>query len=329
MAGRAPPSRSGAPVTRRAVLRAGAALGLLAAVPGCSSPFAGRRLVLATGATEGVYYTLGTALAGVWQDDLDLDVRPDVRSTAGSVDNLAQLTGRTVDVAFSQIDAAAEWLPTIGPTDPRALRALARIYDDVVHLVVPADSPVVTPADLRGRRVSVGAPDSGVSFVALRLLQVVGLVPGTDLRTEQLGITESAAALVDGAIDAFFWVGGLPTQGIAALAGLLPIRLVDLESLVERARTAYPEYAAGTVPARSYAIPEPVTSLLVRNVLLVTADMPDDLAGALVRSLLEAQEILAVTSPAALTIDPRSAIGTQPVALHPGAERFYRAEKDG
>jgi uncharacterized protein len=329
MARRAPPSRSGAPVTRRAVLRAGASLGLLAGLAGCSSPFAGRRLALATGATEGVYYTLGTALAGVWQDALDLDLRPEVRSTAGSVDNLARLAGRTVDIAFSQIDAAVEWLSTTDPTDPRALRALARIYDDVVHLVVPADSAVVTPADLRGRRVSVGAPDSGVSFVALRLLEVAGLVPGTDLRTEQLGITESAAALVDGTVDAFFWVGGLPTQGITALAGMLPIRLVDLETLIDRVRAVYPVYAAGTVPAGSYGIPEPVTSLLVRNVLLVTADMPDDLAGALVRSLFEAQETLAETSPAALTIDPRSAIGTQPVALHPGAERFYRAEKDG
>ncbi len=329
MVGRAPPSRSGAPVTRRAALWTGAALGLLAALAACSSPFAGRRLAVATGSTEGVYYALGTALAGVWQDALDLDVRPEVRSTAGSVDNLARLTGRRVDVAFSQIDAAAGWLSTTGPADPRSLRALARIYDDVVHLVVPADSPVVTPADLRGRRVSVGAPDSGVSLVALRLLEVAGLVPGTDLRAEQLGITESAAALVAGAVDAFFWVGGLPTQGITALAGTLPIRLVDLETLIDPVRAAHPVYAAGTVPARSYDIPEPITTLLVRNVLLVTADMPDDLARALVGSLFEAQETLAETSPAALTIDPRSAIGTQPVPLHPGAEQFYRAEKDG
>jgi uncharacterized protein len=136
-------------------------------------------------------------------------------------------------------------------------------------------------------------------------------------------------ALVNRRIDAFFWSGGRPTQGINELAATTPIRLVDLKSIIPSARQAYPEYAAGTVPAMSYGIPDPVSTLLVRNVLLVTADMPDDLAGALVKALFEAQETLAQTTPIALTIDPRAAIGTQPVPLHAGAERFYRSEKDG
>jgi TRAP-type uncharacterized transport system substrate-binding protein len=91
----------------------------------------------------------------------------------------------------------------------------------------------------------------------------------------------------------------------------------------------YPEYVAGTVPAANYGIPEPVTSLLVRNVLLVTADMPDDLAAALVEALFKARQQLAEVTPIALTIDPRAAIGTQPVPLHPGAQQFYRSEKAG
>jgi TRAP transporter TAXI family solute receptor len=324
VAGRAP--------NRREVLRAGGLLGLLAglttALPACSAPFAGRRLVLATGATQGVYYNLGTALAQLWQHDLGLDVAPEVRSTAGSVDNLLQLDAGKADVVISQIDAAARQLAQLPLDDPRSPRALARIYDDVVHLVVPAASPVTAPVQLRGLRVSTGAPESGVSLVAQRMLEVTGLVAGTDLSAEHLGITESADALRAGRLDAFFWVGGLPTQGITDLAAAMPIRLVDLKAIIGPARAAYPEYAAVTVPAMSYGVPEPSTSLRVRNVLLVTADMPDDLAGALARSLLGGQETLARTSPAALTIDPRSAIGTQPVPLHPGAEAFYRASKD-
>lgn len=312
---------------RRELLRGAALLGLATALAACSSPFAGRRLTLATGATQGVYYGFGTALARVWQHDLGLAAAPEVRSTAGSLDNLQQLGSGDADVAISQIDAAARQLAALAPGDPRSPRALARIYDDVVHLVVPAASPVTTPEQLRGTRVSVGAPDSGVSLVARRLLEVAGLAPGTDLSAEQLGITESAEALIAGRLDAFFWVGGLPTQGITELARAMPIRLVDLETIVGPARKAYPEYAAGTVPATSYGVPAPVTTLLVRNVLLVAADMPDDLAGALAGSLSGAQEALAVTTPA-LTIDPRAAIGTQPVPLHPGAEAFYRGSKD-
>jgi TRAP transporter TAXI family solute receptor len=105
--------------------------------------------------------------------------------------------------------------------------------------------------------------------------------------------------------------------------------LLNLEDMITAVRTAYPAYASGTVPAATYGIPDPITTLLVRNFLLVPASMPDDLASALVEGLFDAQPELAVASPAALTIDSRAAIGTQPVPLHPGAERFFRALKNG
>ncbi|GAA1281135.1 TAXI family TRAP transporter solute-binding subunit [Pseudonocardia aurantiaca] len=314
-------------VDRRTVLRAAGALGLLAAVPACSSPFTGTRLTLATGGTQGVYFQLGNALADVWQSRLDLDTRPEVLSTAGSVDNLQLLTSGAANVAISQVDAAADKLESVPADDQRQLRALARIYDDVVHVVVPASSPARSLGGLRGARVSVGAPESGVAVIARRLLAVAGLSPDTDFQTVQLGINDSVAAMERNEIDAFFWVGGLPTEGVSRLAELRPIRLLDLEDLISPVRAEYPVYAPGTVTAGSYGIPEAIVTLLVRNFLLVRADMPDDLAYALVESLFDAQEKLTAVIPAALTIDPRSAIGTQPVPLHPGAERFFQAVK--
>jgi TRAP transporter TAXI family solute receptor len=312
---------------RRSVLRALGAFGLLAALPACASPFNGVRLTLATGGTQGVYYNLGNALADAWHAQLELDARPTVLSTAGSVDNLDRLASGAADVVFSQVDTAANQLQRIPPGDPRAPRALARIYDDVVHVVVPASSSATTLADLRGTRVSVGAPDSGVQVIAERLLAAAGL-SATDFQAMQLGINESVEAVARGELDAFFWSGGLPTRGVSALAEVRPIRLLNLEDLITPVRAAFPEYAAGTVPAQSYGIPEPITTLLVRNFLLVGASMPDDVANALVEGLFAAQEQLAAASPAALTIDLRAAIGTQPVPLHPGAERFFREEKD-
>src|SRR5918999_716907 len=313
---------------RRSVLRVLGAFGLLAALPGCSSPFDGVRLTLATGGTQGVYYGLGNALADAWHAQLELDARPTVLPTAGSVDNLDKLASGAADVVFSQVDTAANQLQRIPAADPRAPRALARIYDDVVHVVVPATSQAATLADLRGTRVSIGAPDSGVRVIAERLLATAGLSPATDFQAIQLGINESVDAVARGELDAFFWSGGLPTRGVSALAEVRPIRLLNLEDIVTPVRAAFPEYAAGTVPAQSYGIPDPITTLLVRNFLLVRAEMPDDLANALVEGLFAAQEQLAAASPAALTIDLRAAIGTQPVPLHPGAERFFRSEKD-
>jgi uncharacterized protein len=311
----------------RGLLSGAATLGVLG-VPGCSSRFAGVRVTLATGGTQGVYYNLGNSLADAWRAQLGLDARPAVLSTAGSVDNLEKLADRTADVVFSQVDTAADQLARTAADDPCSPRALARIYDDVVHVVVPASSPAVRLADLRGARVSVGAPDSGVRVIAERLLAVAGLSPATDFQALQLGINESVDAVGRGEIDAFFWSGGLPTRGVTALAQTLPIRLLNLEDLITPVRAAYPVYAAGTVPAQSYGIPEPITTLLVRNFLIVRAEMPDDVADALVRGLFAAQEQLAAVSPAALTIDLRAAIGTEPVPLHPGAMRFFRGEKD-
>jgi uncharacterized protein len=317
----------GVEVHRRAVLRGLGVLGLLAAAPACSSPFAGTRLTLASGNTQGVYFALGNALADAWLRRLGLGARPEVLSTAGSVDNLRLLASGEADVVFSQVDTAADELLRSAPDDPRALRALARIYDDVVHVVVPAGSPVTSMTELRGARVSIGAPDSGVTVIADRLLAVAGLSSDSDLQARQLGLDESVAAMARGEIDAFFWSGGLPTRGVGELAAAHPIRLLDLDDVISAVRAAYPVYAPGTVPAASYGIPEPITTLLVRNFLLVSASMQDDVAHALVASMFEAQEQLAAVSPAALTIDPRAAIGTQPVPLHPGAEEFFRAEK--
>lgn len=307
-------------LSRRSLLGAAALLGAAGLLGGCASPFAHARLRIATGGTGGVYFALGTALAQVWQQRLRLDAAPEVLPTAGSVANLSLLVSDAAQVAFSQVDTVAE--------HARELRALARLYDDVVHVVVPASSPVRSVAGLRGLRVSVGAQNSGVSVIARRLLGVAGLTEA-DLRPEQLGINESAAALREGRIDAFFWSGGLPTAGVSELAATTPIRLLDLEDLLPAVQTRYPEYSPGTVPAPAYDTPEPVTTLLVRNVLLVPPAMPDDLAEALVDALFAEQARLAQASPAALTIDTRSAIGTQPVPLHPGAVQFYRSAKTG
>jgi TRAP transporter TAXI family solute receptor len=319
---------SGTPLTRRGALRAMGGLGLLTALTACSSSYTDLRLTVATGSRGGVYYKLGGALATAWGDALAMREPPVVTSTDGSIINLQLLADRKADVAFNQIDTAADHLAHTAPADPRSLRALARIYDDFVHVVVPASSALTSITQLRGARVALGSPGSGVLFMAQRVLQARGIAPEKDLKAVHLGLNESVAAIRKGAIDAFFWSGGLPTPAVADLAKKVPIRLLNLQDDLRPIHAAYPEYAPGTVPVGTYGLTQPVTTLLVHNVLLVRAEMAEDVAYGLVAALFTRQEQIAQASPNAQTIDMRAAIGTQPVPLHPGAERWYREARN-
>ena len=119
----------------------------------------------------------------------------------------------------------------------------------------------------------------------------------------------------------------MPTDGIQALARAVPIRVLDLGDVLPALRARFPVYSVVTIPAATYGLTGPVSTLSVRNVLLTTAAMGDDEAQALVEAAFAEQPRLAQASPAAVTIDSRSAIGTQPIPLHPGAEAFYRSTK--
>jgi TRAP transporter TAXI family solute receptor len=309
-------------LTRRQALgvlgRAGLAAGLGTALVGCGSPFAGARLRIATGSTAGEYYRLGRALAAVWQERLDLTATPEVLSTNGSPANVSLLVTGAAEVAVSQLDVAAD--RTAGTS---SLRALAAIYNDAVQIVVPAGSPIRAVTDLRGARVAIGPENSGVAYVALRVLAAAGLAGEADVRRVRLDLAGSVAALRAGDVDAFFWVGALPTTTVDELAAAEPVRLLDLDPLLDTLRDRYPVYAPGTVLAGTYRIVDPVATLLVRNVLLVDAGLDADLVEALTGAVFAEQQRLADATQAARTVDARSAILTQPVPLHEGALRWF------
>jgi hypothetical protein len=297
-----------------------ATVGVLA---GCQSSFAGLRLTVATGSSDGVYYQLGSQLAGIWADQLHI-TRPKVVRTAGSPDNIQQLYKGSADVGFGSADA-------IGSVKqgPRKLRALARIYDDYIQVVV-RDEPAITDlADLTGKRVAVGALNSQVRLVANRIL---GAAHVHGITAVPLNLNDSITALRTGRIDAFFWSGGLPTQSITKLSRSVPLRLLDLgtdpSGVLRAMLNKYSVYGTALVPAATYGAGNvSVTTLTVPNFLLVTDRMPNDVAEALVRALFDATGRLVGVNAAALGIDVHSAIYTQPVPLHPGAELYYRSAK--
>ncbi|MGW5052520.1 TAXI family TRAP transporter solute-binding subunit [Actinokineospora sp. NPDC004072] len=301
-------------------LRLGVVLVALVLLAACDTGFEQVRLRIGAGLPGGVYYKLSDPLAEACRARLGM-ARPEVLQSRGSPDNLNRLVNGEVDIAFSAADVAAELRP-----GPRRPMALARLYNDYLHLVVRNEDPIRTVADLAGKRVSIGAPDSGVAVMAGRVFDAAGLTGKP--KTRDLGLNESIDAFTAGEIDAFFWSGGLPTGSIEELAKIRPIRLVDMSDILPKLINRYPVYNAELIPASTYRLPgQAVNTLAVPNYLLATDAMPADLARALVETLFEAQPALVRANRAAMAIDIHSAIETDPVPLHPGAIRYYREQK--
>ncbi|MFE5334982.1 TAXI family TRAP transporter solute-binding subunit [Isoptericola sp. NPDC056573] len=328
--------RAGRSPAARLVALVVAALVALPVLAGCvgddtaGDPWDGQRpdaLTVATGGSTGIYHAYGTALAQVLEDRYDVPVAVD--ESGGSVENLESLDAGTAQVAFSAADAARDAVAGGGEFDePLDVRALARVYDDFLHLVVPASSRIRSIDDLRGKDVSLGAPQSGTALIAHRLLAAAD-VPTEDLTDARLGLDGSIEALRAGEIDAFFWSGGLRTPGLTALADDVPVRLVPLGDLVEEVRSRYGSgYRHGIVPEGMYGSSRVVETLAVPNFLMVRADMPDAEAQTLVSTLFDARAQIAAQVPSAANLDRVRAIFTDPVELHPGALRYYRDTKD-
>ncbi|GAB3876812.1 hypothetical protein GCM10029964_024570 [Kibdelosporangium lantanae] len=177
---------------------------VLLVLTACSNPTAGLKLTMATGFEGGVYFSLGSALADAWADQTGIG-HPTVLRTNGSEDNLIRLRSGEANVAISAADVATDHLNDTGQHTPRAL---ARIYDDYLHIVVRDESTIRSVKDLQGKRVAVGAKNSGVQVIAKRVLSIARV----DVTQVNDSLGGSADQLKAGTIDAFFWSGGLPTR---------------------------------------------------------------------------------------------------------------------
>jgi uncharacterized protein len=307
---------------RRRPVAALLALLLAAVLPaGCQEEAAPPvQIRIATGSPTAVYHAFGQSLATILNRELP-NVQASVVVTAASAENVRLVGSGAAELGFTQADV----LPAT-PSADQSVAAVARVYDDLLHLVTNAASGIQTLADLRGRRVSVGAPGSGTEITASRLLDVARL-GGDGVHRERLGLDASVAALRQGRIDAFFFSGGLPVRAVADLAKDRHVRTVDLGGWTEPLRALYPGvYVSRDIPRSVYGV-DPVTTVANPNFLVVRADLPEGLVRQVTRLLMERREELAAAHPAAGRMSPRSAITTTPLPLHPGAAAWYRATK--
>jgi uncharacterized protein len=310
------------------VRRTAVALAVVALVACGSGGPRARFLSIATGGTGGVYYPYGGGLAKVLNEHLP-SVRATAEVTAASVDNLKLIRDGKADIAFTLADTLADAVAGRGAFTgaPVPAASLAVLYSNYMHLVTLASSGVARVADLRGKVVSTGSPGSGTEVIAFRILRAAGLNPDTDIRRQGLGASESADALKDGKVDAFFWSGGLPTAAVQDLSHTsgITIRLIPTGDLVPALRRDHGDlYFPLQVPAGTYpGVGTAVDVVGVANVLVVNRSMDEQLAYDITRLLFEKQSELAAIHPEARNLSLAAAVKGSPAAWHPGARRFY------
>lgn len=316
----------------RTVKRVATVLALLSTMlvaAGCGDgeerPLPAQDVRIATGVPGGVYNPYGKAFAGVINKH-SAPLSALARPTEGSVENLKLLQKGDADMAFTLADTAGPALRGEPPFTARVpIVALARLYNDYIQVIARRQSELRDVTDLRGKRVSIGAPNSGTALTARRILRIArfGLRGDRAPKMVTLGLRDSADALAQGRIDAFFWSGGLPSEAIVDLGRKMPIRLLDLPS--GTATDLDPNlYTETRIPARDYGFASRVTTVMAANLLVVREDLSDQLAFELTRLLFDYPGELDEVHPEALRLNTRSAIDVYPLGLHPGARAWYR-----
>lgn len=307
---------------------AGVVLGVLVAASGCAT---GTQSVatyeIAGGNSSGIYYQYASGLAKAANSELRSNFV--VSETEGSVENLRRVADGAALAGFAQGDTAVDAARGEGRFE-RSLpvRAAARVYDEFVHVVVPADSELKVLSDLAGRSVSLGADGSGVQAIASRVLEAAE-VDADAVTKFALGLEDSIGAMQRGEIEAFFWVGGLPTPGIERLEEAMPIRLLSIGAdVVERVNEDHAGvYQLADLPVGFYGLDGRTVTMTVPNYLIVSEDASEQTIFDLVRVLFNSNTALAAEVPAASYLDRRQAIFTGPIELHPGAARYFRESR--
>ncbi|MDH2426556.1 TAXI family TRAP transporter solute-binding subunit [Sphaerisporangium sp. TRM90804] len=287
---------------------------------------AGQRLSIATGNTTGVYYVLGGGLA----DQIGKNIpgyQATAEATGASVENIQRVVRGDSDIAFTLADSAADAVTGKGAfTSAQPIRAIARLYDNYTQVVATTGSGVKSIADLKGKRVSTGSPNSGTEVIALRMLKAAGLDPEKDVTRQSLGLPESVQGIKDGNLDALIWSGGLPTPGITDLITSLKddVTLVPLDGVLAAMQAEHGQvYAAGEITKDVYTTKTDVPTIAVPNLLVVNEKMPPALAESLTRLLFDHKPDLEKVHPAAKNITRENAVKTDPVPLHDGATKYY------
>lgn len=279
-----------------------------------------------TGGQSGVYYPLGVAIEKLVADNV-ADSSPSTQSTKASVENLNLLQDGKGELAFALGDSVAFAWEGNEEAGFKAkldnLRAVGAIYPNYVQIVASKDSGIATLADLKGKRLSVGAPRSGTELNARAILAAAGLSYDDLGKVEYLPFAESVELIKNRQLDATLQSAGLGVASIRDLATSVEIVVVEVPADIV-AKVGSP-YLAATIPAGTYQGQDAdVATAAVPNFLVTRADLADDLVYAMTKAVYDNLDALVAAHAAAKGISLDKAAADLPIPLHPGAERYFR-----
>ncbi len=291
-----------------------------------------QNISIATGGTGGVYYPLGGGMAAVLSKHVP-GLQATAEVTGGSVDNLKLISTGKPYLGMVMSDAAQDALKGVDKFNGNKvpLKTLMVMYPNRMHVVSIEGKGVSKMSDLKGKRVSTGAPGSATEVMAFRLIEAVGLDKDKDMKRERLSVAESVNALKDGKIDAFFWVGGLPTAAVTDLANTpgTKIKMVDHADAVAAMNKKYGNlYIEDVIDKSIYKGMEADNKqATVMNILVAHENLDEKTAYNIIKTVFEKKDELVAVHKEAINfkLDSQKA-SASPIPFHPGAIRYY-AEK--
>jgi TRAP transporter TAXI family solute receptor len=293
---------------------------------------------IATGSTTGTFFPVGEAIAGLISHPPGVNrcenanvcgpagLIVSARTSDGTMDNLLSVNDGGVESGLAQSDVIAAAVKGAGPFKAKGkqshVRVIASLFSEEVHVVVSEKANIKKIPDLRGKRVSMGLPGSGIGFTAREILTAYR-VPESRLKLVSQDTAGAIALMKQGKLDAFFAVGGVPIAGVGDLLASHTARLLPIEGPVrDRLAKSEPslEFATITYPGQ-----EPVPTVSTRALWIVRDSVPDNLVYGITRALFNPanREAISASHPSAREIGLNTAALMPPAALHPGAARFY------
>ena len=279
-------------------------------------------LSMLTGGTGGTYYPLGGAIAKIVSDETG--IKTDALSSNASADNIIALNDGEAEIAFTQTDVAAYAIDGINNFKDQkieGIQALGSLYPETVQIITTEKSGIKTVNDLKGKKVSVGAPGSGTYVSAEQILEVYGLNM-KDIRAQHLDFGESVGGIQDGNIDAAFITAGTPTGAVEQLTAtakvnVLPIDGEEAKKLIDK----YPFYGVDTIKEGTYGLANDVDSVAVLAMLVVQKALPEDAVYNITKAIYENSDKIAHAKGKEISLD--KALDGIGFDVHPGAKKYY------
>lgn len=281
---------------------------------------------IGTGGTAGTYYPIGGAMAEILNKDIK-GVNASAQSTGASVANINMLKDGSVDLAIVQNDItyyAVNGTEMFADKKVDTLKGIATLYPETCQFVTLAESGIKSIADLKGKRVAVGAAGSGAEANARQILEAYGITYN-DIDAQYLSFSEGASALKDGNVDAAFLTAGYPTASVQDIASQNPVALLPIDDdKAEALINKYPFYTKTTIPAGTYGFANETKTVSVMAMLVANDKVDDALGYDIAKALFSNLDRLQASHSVGKLITKEGALKGMPIPMNGGAEKYFK-----